>query len=486
MESHSPAKCSKPIMLKDKTAETMCDKLSHSTTKRTTMRTLFMLLGTVAVLNACHQETEYRILEISGVDGAFNVSRAPYFGSFANRDSLLPLPAAHKDLLFVMDESFDRVVYFRYHRDMGTQLELQFDTVNPAAFYLNGKLHSIDMTMKEEALELLADTSPSGLEGVESVYLQLPLEDDVVERLRTVFPPHARLNMILEGADSLNQLDLLFRRFRPRWVYMADLDRDYGYIDWLTGLQDLELLGTGISSSESEPFFTGLFKLEELIITADPEKPFPELSLKALKHLRSINITDAGPVDLDFLGNVPRLQNLYFLNADSVYHTEALAGIKQLEGLGFTECKVYEELPVLPGLKWMALPENITQETFSTWCDNHPEISVLEATGDTLINDLSPLYRLPRLKALLLGLPEADLSALEKMENLEILVVEQNIYDNSPDQISRLREALPGTRIVPGGGFCLGSGWILLLMPLAGIGWILSAWLKKKKNAQAA
>jgi len=72
------------------------------------------------------------------------------------------------------------------------------------------------------------------------------------------------------------------------------------------------------------------------------------------------------------------------------------------------------------------------------------------------------------------------------MENLEILVVEQNIYDNSPDQISRLREALPGTRIVPGGGFCLGSGWILLLMPLAGIGWILSAWLKKKKNAQAA
>ncbi|MGC9470806.1 MAG: hypothetical protein ACP5D1_04615, partial [Bacteroidales bacterium] len=68
----------------------------------------------------------------------------------------------------------------------------------------------------------------------------------------------------------------------------------------------------------------------------------------------------------------------------------------------------------------------------------------------------------------------------------EMLVIEQNIYDKSPDQIDRLKEALPGTRIVPGGGFCLGSGWILLLLPLAGTGWMLSAWLKKKKKAQAA
>ncbi|HDR88524.1 MAG TPA: hypothetical protein ENN63_02710 [Bacteroidetes bacterium] len=449
------------------------------------MRTLIMLLGTVAVLNACHQETEYRIIEISGVDAAFNISRAPYFGSFTGRDSLLPMAVAHKDLLFVMDETFDRVVYFRYHGDMGTQIELRFDTVNTAAFYLNGKLHSIDMTMEEKALELLSDTSPSGLEGVESVYLDLPVEEDVLEQMRSVFPPHHRLNMILEGADSLNQLDLLFRRFRPRWVYMADLDRDYGYIDWLTGLQDLELLGTGISSSESEPFFTGLFKLEELILSADQEKPFPDLSLKALKHLRSVSILDAGPVNLDFLKNAPGLRNLYILNADSVYHAEALDGMKQLEGLGFTECELHQDLPVLPGLRWMALPENMTQEAFSDWCNNHPEVRVLEANRDTLINDLTPLYRLPRLRGLLLGLPEADLSALEKMENLEMLVIEQNIYDQSPDQIDRLKEALPGARIVPGGGFCLGSGWILLLLPLAGTGWILSAWMRKKKKSRA-
>ncbi len=464
----------------------MIDNHSHSIQKPKIMRTFLAIMGTVVLLNACHQETEYHILEITGVDGAFNISRAPYFGSFAGRDSLLPLAAAHKDLLFVMDEAFDQVVYLRYHRDMGTQLELRFDTVNPAAFYLNGQLHSIDMTMEEKALELFSNTSPSGLEGVESVYLDLPVKEDVLEQMRSVFPPHHRLNMILEGADSLNQLDQLFRHFRPRWVYMADLDLNNGYIDWLTGLQELELLGTGISSSGSEPFFTGLFKLEELILTADAEKPFPDMPLKALKHLRSVSIIDAGPVDLNILENAPGLKNLYLLNADSVYHTNALAGIKQLEGLGFTECELHQDLPVMPGLRWMALPENMTQESFRIWCENHPEIRVLEATRDTLIKDLSPLKRLPHLKSLMIGLPEADLSALEQMEQLEMLVIEQNIYDKSPDQIDRLKEALPTTRIVPGGGFCLGSGWILLLLPLAGTGWMLSAWLKRKKKEQAA
>jgi len=40
------------------------------------------------------------------------------------------------------------------------------------------------------------------------------------------------------------------------------------------------------------------------------------------------------------------------------------------------------------------------------------------------------------------------------------------VFEEQGEAISDLQDALPDTQIVPGGGLCLGSGWILLLIPL--------------------
>jgi hypothetical protein len=67
-----------------------------------------------------------------------------------------------------------------------------------------------------------------------------------------------------------------------------------------------------------------------------------------------------------------------------------------------------------------------------------------------------------------------DLTPLYELKELELLT----LYDLpvEEEQHEKLREALPNTQIVTG-GFCLGSGWLLLALPVilvavAGTGFI--------------
>ena len=54
---------------------------------------------------------------------------------------------------------------------------------------------------------------------------------------------------------------------------------------------------------------------------------------------------------------------------------------------------------------------------------------------------------------------------LDSLEQLKLLVLTSEVFDDYPLFITELRTSLPDTRIVPGSGLCLGSGWLLLLIP---------------------
>ncbi len=430
-----------------------------------------MLWGLLVLLAGCQEEPGVDTLYLSGVESAYNVSRSAYFGSFADQDSIVPLAAVAGDLIFVTAGEYERTVYFRYNPEMGTYLDLHFDSLNQAAFSMNGRLESIDLTAFSSARELFSELPVTTLDQVSSVYLEFPLQDEQFDALRHAFSPNKQLNLIVEGNDSLDQLTELFRWFRPEWVVMTDLQWEHPATSWLTGLKDTRMLATGLSGSDPRPFFADMPSLEQLIISADPERPFPELSLGLLKHLRSLSIMDAGTIDLKFLAEVPWISDLYLFHADSVINTGVLEQVKELEGLGFSGCSLSEALPDLPELEWFSMPDHVDQAGFAAWCEEHPELQVLEATDDTMITDLGPLKGLEDLRVLQLGLPKADLSTLKELQGLELLVIHQNILDEEGSQLRDLRAALPGTRIVPGGGFCMGSGYILLLIPflLAGI-----------------
>ena len=62
---------------------------------------------------------------------------------------------------------------------------------------------------------------------------------------------------------------------------------------------------------------------------------------------------------------------------------------------------------------------------------------------------------------------EYDLDQFTELDQLELLILDYTHFEDSPESISQLRTILPNTEIVPGSGLCLGSGWLMLLLPLA-------------------
>jgi hypothetical protein len=67
------------------------------------------------------------------------------------------------------------------------------------------------------------------------------------------------------------------------------------------------------------------------------------------------------------------------------------------------------------------------------------------------------------------------------MKSLRFLALSKEAFEE-PKDIERLKKALPECRIVKAEPFCLGSGWILLLLPTVALTWFLSDRLSGKRR----
>ena len=93
-------------------------------------------------------------------------------------------------------------------------------------------------------------------------------------------------------------------------------------------------------------------------------------------------------------------------------------------------------------------------------------LEVLEINDCDSVIDLTVLKDLYNLKALMLNLPDIEITQLHALNDPELVILNSDLFEESPEDIKELREALPETDIYPGSGLCLGSGWILLLLPI--------------------
>ena len=112
---------------------------------------------------------------------------------------------------------------------------------------------------------------------------------------------------------------------------------------------------------------------------------------------------------------------------------------------------------------------------------DHPDLAGLELFETGEITDLTPLKDLRHLKYLLVETPNADPDPLLEMKGLRWLAVsqEKKEADEEPqgeDRFVKLQKALPQTAIVGVVPLCLGSGWILLLVPATGLAWLIEKW----------
>jgi hypothetical protein len=119
----------------------------------------------------------------------------------------------------------------------------------------------------------------------------------------------------------------------------------------------------------------------------------------------------------------------------------------------------------LPLLRWMTFSSNVTQEEFNLFIDKHPGLEVIELIKNTGIISLQSLSKLRELYGLALNDTVTDIATIKSLSSLKYLSLPHDFLAD-PVKKAEIKRSLPGTRIVANEGFCLGSGWLLLLIPL--------------------
>ena len=224
-------------------------------------------------------------------------------------------------------------------------------------------------------------------------------------------------------------------------------------------------------------------KLSSLSLAGSESHSYDLRKLRQFQHLDELFIVASGTqVNLFELKELKSLEKLTveFITASRL-DLQQLSELKNLEVLrmSFVEATNIKALVNLPELKWISFPLNTTQEEFNYVLDHLDGLEVIELRQCGYIQDLRALRGLYNLRGLILTMPPenkrnytVDLRPLMDLKHLEFIYYPEPLEGDSIEAerqiLEDLRSRLPDTAFSPMEGFtfCMGSGWILLLLPL--------------------
>jgi hypothetical protein len=280
------------------------------------------------------------------------------------------------------------------------------------------------------------------------------------------------------GVQSNAVVQQVLPLFRPRVLLLPGEALDAEGRRIMEDQQQVETLVISGKTPGSLDFLPMLHGLRRLAIGSwDVGKAGPLPA--GLQGLKSIVVFDSTMKDLAALDAAPAgMEELSLLGCDDLADVRALAklpGLKTVILDGNKEALNLSSLAGLTQLRWVGLPPETTQEQFATFIRAHQDLKILELIDCQKVTDLAPLRELKKLEGLILNGDFEHLDAVRELKSLRFVGVPSNTYKKSPDQVTAIKRALPDALVVPVSGFCLGSGWILLLVPAAILARILAA-----------
>jgi len=297
-------------------------------------------------------------------------------------------------------------------------------------------------------------------------HVGLAIDSAHIDRVLPLFRPHT-LFLSIDSPLTEKQTIVLSneRQLRMLWVSFTTNKYDSKSLEFLSRLPRLTWLG--ISGGDE----------------AGQLPPYP-------KNLRSLTLLFYKIKDISGLARFTGLRELS-LPYGEFEDIEPLSKLNNLAAIDLTGCGGISNISVLKnmrGLRYIGVPNAISQEDFASLIHAHPDLQILQLVGCQQVKDISPLKKLRSLDALiLLPVPSKehplDLSyyaPLRGMTNLRYLALNEEVTAND-EEMRKLEKAIPKCQIVAARGACLGSGWILLLLAVPFLSF-LAVWRHNKPS----
>lgn len=415
-------------------------------------------LALILLFTSCATKPEpYSILEFTGIDGVNNYSKS-FFLTVSKSDSINPavIMGSKGDLFMCGDFIF-------LYNDTSPQNRFSCKYLDKVQ-YVNDKICSIEIPNDDKMIPWFKNINGMDFSTLQFINSGPKMPESYLPYLTELaeIKPDAGLNF----GGNFRDMAPLLKIFKPRYIVGAELlPSDY---DILSGLTSLEILMISQEDSAIIDPLPSLPALKQLfLLESDKDLTLANNLLINNNQIERIIIQKEGSVDLSILKPLDNLKELVISAADTILNFDLINEHKNLEVLSITgEDPAYDPAMIrLPFIRWMTFSPKITQQKFNTFIGTHPDLEIIELIKNDTISSLQALSNLHKLYGLTISDTVTDIASIKTLTNLKYLSLPEDFLSDSLNKIE-LQKSLPGTRIVANVPFCLGSGWLLLLIPV--------------------
>jgi hypothetical protein len=432
---------------------------------------VFALLYFVLIAGCAEKpEKPIRLLTVQQMDsGQIDIYLPGLIHFTGTSDSLqcIQIPVQHGDLINI-DETYDLV----FRDDFPDTLKIRFES----GLSVNNEIWALNIRAFSSPYDSLSNFEKLDLTNLKIINIDLPFESNEREILEKVKAYKTEVDIQTdifdygyETSHEVNEdLRWLFSEFRPHYLSVKGLpdSLDFGILRAIKTLKFLSLDGLPdhiregvlpplpqVKSMRIAPedeyflnydFFSQNQQLENLICFGMGTE------IHVLNNLKKLTFFTMSPFPYDFGRRHPRLENLNY----SMVKYPNFTNLKDLELSWLTIYYGGDSL----GIDLKQLVE--TQPGLKLF-------NLAQLNEESVIANLSAIKDFNQLEYLLVQEePPGIDSVIMQMPHLKYLSLSDEYLDDSLRSVA-LRRALPNTIISANSGFCLGSGWLLLLLPLS-------------------
>jgi hypothetical protein len=416
----------------------------------------FSLLLILLFTSCTSRPKPYSILEFSGKGEFYNYSRSIIPILFeTDSASSTALLAGNGDLIAYGSYSF-----FLYSDS--SQKKISVKTINNNG-YINDKINSINIPADDEMIPWFRQMKSTDISQLGFLYFDSIINEGYLPYLNDLAETRQDMGLGYEG--DLKDMNRIFEIFNPKFIIGPEIpQKDFNL---LSGLSNLRFLYASLNDSVYTIPLPAMPKLNQLILAGiETDAIKTDDFLINNKQIERLTIIESENFNFSVIKPLSNLRELIINGSDTIINFELISDHKHLELLSFSEKSSYEMvMRELPDIRWMTFHSEATQDLFNSFVSFHPDLEVVEIMNNDRIINLSQLSSLKKLFGLTITDTLTDFSTLKSLNSLKYLSLPDHVLNDSTKR-DELQKSLPATRIVANYGVCMGSGWLLLIIPI--------------------